>query len=85
MTIRPLRSSIIVSYKIQARFETKINWAKVQKKYIVCKVRTSNLRSSKTTFYRQKHLCGMKVFRVIFLGIKPNAHTPRSMQGKDYI
>ena len=85
MTIRPLRSSIIVSYKIQARFETKINWAKVQKSILFAKFAQVIFEAQKTTFYRQKHLCGMKVFRVIFLRIKPNAHTPRSMQGKDYI
>ena len=84
MTIRLLDHPFLLSYKIQARFETKINWTKVQKTTLFANFVQLTLEAQKTTFYRQKHLCGMKVFRVIFLRIKPNAHTPRSMQGKDY-
>jgi len=78
MTIRPLRSSIIVSYKIQARFETKINWAEVQKKYIVCKVRTSNLRSSKNYILQTKALMWNEGFPGNFFAYKTKcAHTEK--------
>ena len=73
------KSSILYqwNYNIQARFWININCATLQKiktNHIVCKLYTTNLRSWKreTTFYRQKHLSGMKVFRLIFYIVSKN-------------
>ena len=53
------------------------------KKHFVCKLYTANLKSSKsTTVYREKHLCGMEVFRIVFAYKNKYAHTKKhAIQG----
>jgi len=69
----------MLSYKIQARFKTKDQLGKGTKTSILfANFAQLIFEAQKSTFYRQKHLCGMKVFRVIFFAYKTKcAHTEK--------